>query len=202
MTKIKKVRKKSFSLTKEYKQSWEYVKESKKFIYVIITAFFLFALIGFFIPAPQIIQERIMDFIKELIGQTKDMSQFDLINFIISNNVKSTFFGVIFGAFFGIFPLVGAIVNGYLLGFVSLLSVNDGGILTLWKIFPHGIFELPAVFISLGLGLKMGTFAFKKKKLYFFRNCLINSLKAFLLIIVPLLVLAGIIEGTLMFLVK
>ena len=143
-----------------------------------------------------------MDFIKELIGQTKDMSQFDLISFIISNNVKSTFFGIIFGAFFGIFSLVGAITNGYLLGFVSFLSVNDGGILTLWKIFPHGIFELPAVFISLGLGLKIGTFAFQKKKLYSFRNYLINSLKVFLLVIVPLLVIAGIIEGTLMILVR
>ncbi|MEK6913938.1 MAG: stage II sporulation protein M [Nanoarchaeota archaeon] len=198
----KKISKKSFNLKKEYKQSWQYVKDSKKFIYTIIGIFFLFTFIGFFIPAPQIIQERIMDFIKELIGQTKDMSQFDLISFIISNNVKSTFFGIIFGAFFGIFSLVGAITNGYLLGFVSFLSVNDGGILTLWKIFPHGIFELPAVFISLGLGLKIGTFAFQKKKLYSFRNYLINSLKVFLLVIVPLLVIAGIIEGTLMILVR
>ena len=198
----KKISKKSFNLKKEYEQSWQYVKDSKKFIYTIIGIFFLFTFIGFFIPAPQIIQERIMDFIKELIGQTKDMSQFDLISFIISNNVKSTFFGIIFGAFFGIFSLVGAITNGYLLGFVSFLSVNDGGILTLWKIFPHGIFELPAVFISLGLGLKIGTFAFQKKKLYSFRNYLINSLKVFLLVIVPLLVIAGIIEGTLMILVR
>ena len=198
----KKISKKSFNLKKEYKQSWQYVKDSKKFIYTIIGIFFLFTFIGFFIPAPQIIQEKIMDFIKELIGQTKNMSQFDLISFIISNNVKSTFFGIIFGAFFGIFSLVGAITNGYLLGFVSFLSVNDGGILTLWKIFPHGIFELPAVFISLGLGLKIGTFAFQKKKLYSFRNYLINSLKVFLLVIVPLLVIAGIIEGTLMILVR
>jgi stage II sporulation protein M len=198
----KKTIKKSFDLISEYKKSLKYIRESKKFIYAVIWVFFFFALAGFFIPAPQILQDKIMDFIKQILSQTKGMSQFELIQFIIINNVKSTFFSIILGMFFGFFPLIGALANGYLLGFVSLLSINEGGILTLWKIFPHGIFELPAVFIALGMGMRLGTFAFHKKKADLFKNYLINSLRVFLLVIVPLLVIAGIIEGTLMILAR
>ncbi len=197
-----KKKKKSFNLLEEYKESWRYVKESRIFIYSIIGIFLLFVLIGFFIPAPEIIYNKIMDFIRELLKQTEGMNQIELIKFIILNNLRSTLLGILLGVLFGIFPLISAIANGYMLGFVSLISVNSGGILTLWRILPHGIFELPAVFISLGLGLKFGTFLFQKNKLESFKFYLINSLKVFLLIIIPLLIIAGIIEATLMALIK
>ena len=202
MTKKPKKHKKEFNLLEEYKQSWKYIKESKKFIYITIGIFFFFVLFAYFIPAPKFLFDKIMVFIEELINQTKGMSQLDLIKFIISNNVKSTFIVIFSGIILGIFSIISAIANGYLLGFVALLSVKAGGVLTLWKILPHGIFEMPAVFISLGLGLKMGTFIFQKKKLKSFIHYLTNSLKVFLLIIIPLLIVAGIIEGTLMILIR
>ena len=34
----------------------------------------------------------------------------------------------------------------------------------LFRLLPHGIFELPAIFISLGLGLRFGMFIFQKEK--------------------------------------
>jgi len=189
---------KKFSIIREYKEILGYLKESKKFIYTIIGVFLLFLLIGFFIPAPEYVYNQIIKFIQDILAQTEGMTHFDLIAFIISNNVRSTLFGILFGFILGIFPLVSALVNGYLLGFVSVATVNSGGFLILGKLFLYGVFELPAVFISLGLGLKLGTFIFQKKKLEFFRNNLLNSLKVFLLIVIPLLIIAGIIEGTLM----
>jgi len=42
------------------------------------------------------------------------------------------------------------------------LSVGIEGYGILWRLVPHGIFELPAVFISLGLGIKLGTFIFRE----------------------------------------
>jgi len=193
---------KGFNLLEEYKQSWRYIKESKKFIYIAIGIFFFFVLFAYFIPAPQFLYDKIIVFIKELMNQTKGMSQLDLIKFIISNNIQSTFTVIASGIILGIFSVVSVIANGYLLGFVALLSVKTGGFLTLWKIFPHGIFEMPAVFISFGLGIKMGMFIFQKKKLKSFIDYSINSLKVFLLIIIPLLIIAGIIEGTLMILIR
>jgi stage II sporulation protein M len=195
-------KRKSFNLLKEYKNSWNYVKDSEIFIYIIIGIFLFFIFLGFFIPSPQFIYDVIINYIKDLLAETENMSLSDIIPFIIFNNLQSTFFGILFGIFFGIFPIANAIINGYMLGFVSSISIANEGILTLWRLLPHGIFELPAVFISLGLGLKIGMFIFQKNKLKSLKNYLINSFKVFLLIIIPLLIIAGIIEGTLISLLK
>jgi len=202
MKRKRRATKKNFSLIKEYKESWKYIKESKKFIYLVTVVFLLFLLIGFFIPTPEFLYDEIMKFIRELLAKTQDMSQLDLAGFIIYNNIQSTFLNVVLGIFLGIFPLFDAIANGYMLGFVSSISVNSNGLFSLWRILPHGIFELPAVFISLGLGLKTGMFIFQKDKIKSFKNYLGNSLRAFLLIVIPLLIIAGIIEAMLMTLLK
>jgi len=194
------MRKQKFNLIEEYKKSWKYITESKKFIFSIIVVFFVFALIGFLFPVPEFLYNEILEFIREILEATENLSQNELIWFIISNNVQSSFLGMLFGFIYGIFPLIIAIANGYVLGFVSSMSVESVGIASLGKIIPHGIFELPAIFISLGLGLKFGTFAFQKNKAKSFKNYLINSLRIFFLVIIPLLIIAGIIEGTLIFL--
>ena len=193
------MKKKSFNLIEQYKLSWKYLRDSKNFIYFVIGLFVFFVLFGFFIPAPTEIQEKILQFIQELLEETEGLSWIGLMGYIILNNVKSTFFGIFFGVLFGIFPLISTVVNGYLLGFVAMISVENAGFISLWKLFPHGIFELPAVFISLGIGLKLGVSVLKKKENKNMNSYLINSLKVFLLIVIPLLLIAGIIEGALIF---
>ena len=175
--------------------SWNYLKESKKFIWIIIGIFLVFMLVGFFVPANAAIVEQIMKFIEELLLKIEGLSKFQLIKFILFNNVKSSFFGMAFGILFGIFPVFSSIANGYLLGFVSALSVSNEGFVSLWRLVPHGIFEFPAIFISLGLGLKLGTFAFRRKGWEFLKKNILKSIKTFLLIVLPLLIVAGIIEG-------
>jgi len=191
--------KKRVDIKKEYKKAWKYLKESKKFIYAIIILFFIFALIGFFVPPPESLANQIIEFIKELIEKTKDMSMGELIGFIFLNNIKSSFYGMILGVFIGFFPFIYTLANGYLLGFVSSMVVKEEGILTMWRLFPHGIFELPAAFISFALGLKIGSFILQKKKLDKLKEFLLNSLRVFLLVVIPLLLIAGIIEGVLIF---
>jgi len=197
---MKKENKKEFNLKEEYKKSWNYLKESKNFIYVIVTVFFVFVLIGFFIPAPDSLAKQILEFIEQLLEKTQGMSQGELIKFIFFNNLQSSFYGMIFGVLLGIFPMIATIANGYLLGFVASISVENTGLLVLWRLLPHGIFELPAIFISLGLGLKFGMFIFQKRKLESFKEYFSNSLRVFFLIVLPLLIIAGIIEGSLIFL--
>jgi stage II sporulation protein M len=189
---------KKFNLKKEYVKSLKYLLASKKFIFISMGIFFFFCLIGFLIPAPDSIVNLIRTFIQELLRETENFSHSEMVFFIISNNLKSTFFGIFLGVLFGIFPVLSAIMNGYLLGFVSMMSVGNSGFLSLFNLLPHGIFELPAIFISLGLGLRLGYSFFKEKKKI--KENLVNSFRIFLLIILPLLIIAGIIEGTLIFL--
>lgn len=193
------MRKQKFSLKNEYENSWNYLKESRKFVYLIVVIFFVFALIGFFVPFPDSIIEKILEYIQEILSKTENMGVSELTSFIFFNNLKSSFFGMVFGFILGIFPVLVAVVNGGLLGFVASAVVSQEGFLSLWRIFPHGIFELPAVFISLGLGLKFGTFVFQKDKSKYFKKYFWNSLRVFFFVIIPLLIIAAIIEGVLIF---
>ncbi|MEK6817514.1 MAG: stage II sporulation protein M [Nanoarchaeota archaeon] len=193
------VKKTKFSLKKEYQKSWNYLKDSKKFIWIVIWIFIASALIGVFIPAPEIFSQKIFEFIKEILLKTEGMSQSQLISFIFLNNVQSSFLGMVFGVFLGIFPVISVIANGYLLGFVANFAIQEGGIFSLWRILPHGIFELPAVFISFALGLRIGASIFNRKKFRKFNKNFVSCLKVFVLIIIPLLIIAAIIEGTLIF---
>ena len=189
--------KNNFSLRNKYEESWNYVKESRNFIYFVMGLFFVFALIGFFVPAPEIVSEEILKFLEELLEKTQGMSQLELILFILINNAQTSFFGMLFGVIFGIIPLISMIGNGYVLGFVSSIAVGEHSISVLLRLLPHGIFELPAIFISLGLGIKFGTFIFQKNKIESFREYFWNSLKVFIYIVIPLLIIAAIIEGSL-----
>ena len=201
LDKMKKENKK-FNLKNEYIKSWKYLKESQKFIWAAVTLFFITALIGFFIQPPESVSIKILEFIKELIEKTQNMSQGELVSFIFFNNLQSSFIGIISGFFLGIFPLISTIANGYILGFVSKLAVNAEGFSSLLRLLPHGIFELPAIFISFGLGIKFGTFIFQKNKSESFKIFLWNSIRVFLTIVIPLLIIAGIIEGSLIFLLN
>ena len=192
-------KKKPSFIKENYLLSVNFIKESKVFIYFIMGIFFLFTMIGFFVPTPEIISDQILKFIEELLRKTQDLSQFEFIRFIFFNNIQSAFFGMIFGVLLGLFSVISAIANGYVLGFVASFSVNIEGISVLWRLFPHGIFELPAIFISLGLGLKIMTFIFEKNKLKTLKIYIKNSLRTFLFIVIPLLIIAAVIEGSLIF---
>ena len=98
------------------------------------------------------------------------------------------------GVFIGLFPITSAVVNGYLIGFIANHAVAEKGVLVLWRLLPHGIFELPAVFISMGLGLKIGIGLLKEENL---KKNFVNALRVFVFVVLPLLIIAGIIEGVL-----
>ena len=49
---------KNKKIIKEYKKSWNFLKESKNFIYSVIGVFFVFSLIGFFITPPAEVSEQ------------------------------------------------------------------------------------------------------------------------------------------------
>lgn len=171
-----------------FTKSWKYLKESKKFVYWIIGIFFFFALVGFFVPVPEAITNKLAEIIQELIAQTEGLSVFGLIRFIFFNNLWSSFIGMVFGFFFGVFSILVAVFNGYLLGFVSSLVVVNGSIFVLWKLLPHGVFELPAVFISLGLGFKLGLWLILEPiKFYWKENKLISFL--FVIFYLPTLII-------------
>jgi stage II sporulation protein M len=179
----------------------KFIKTSKNYIFFALFLFILFAIIGYFITLPTLLYDQLMLLIKSLADQTNGLDIFGLIGFIFWNNLKSSFFALFFGIFLGIMPLIVIVFNGFLVGFVSRLSVDKSseGIFSLWRLLPHGIFELFAVFISVGLGFKLGTVLFSKNPQKELKNRFILSVKTFFFVVLPLLFVAAIIEGILIF---
>jgi len=185
-----------------FKLSLEYLKKIRNYVLFSLVLFLIFVIVGFGFPI--FFKEQIIRLISDLIKQTEGLGAFGLIRFIIANNIQSSFFGVIFGVVFGIFPLMIIIVNGYILGFVANQAAMVNGSLVLWRLLPHGIFEIPAIMIAVGAGFRLGMFLFTsgEKNWKRFKKEFINALRIFILIVIPLLVVAGIVEGLLIFLIK
>lgn len=231
-------------IVKDFYQARDYVQFCKKYIYVIIIVFFLAMFISIVFPVPTTLSVQINEMLKKLAESVGGLNIFELILFIFKNNLFVSFIGMYLGIFFGIIPLILAISNGYVIGYVIKLvvlklGVSDG-LFSLWKLFPHGIFEIPAVMISLGIGLKIGkvfldslnkefqswqmghSLSLKlgrrttqgsnlraiepslsnKNSFKELNKNLILAFKVLLFIILPLLLIAAIIEGSLMHLIR
>ena len=196
----KKAQKKQNFFVRHYSLSWDYIKECKNYILFVILVFLLGAVAALFVALtgkPETLINKIIEIISELIGKSKGLDLWEMTVYILDNNLRTSFFAMIFGVLLGIFPVFIALVNGFILGFVSFFAVSSAGPAILWKLVPHGIFELPAVFLSLALGVKFGAFIFAKKKKKEFLRRFEQSLRVFLFVIMPLLIIAAVIEGAL-----
>ncbi len=192
-------RKRIFSLKKPFYEALNYIKESRNYIYFIVGVFFFSALFGFFYSEKLSFFDEIL---KNLIDRTEGLDGLELMSFIFNNNALNAFMGLFFGVVLGIFSIINAGTNGAVLGYVFSKVYAISGFNDFWRILPHGIFELPAIFISLGLGIKFGTFIFSKNIKREFVRRFYYSFLSFVLVIIPLLVVAAIIEGLLISLFK
>src|SRR3989344_5449655 len=159
--KIKKDSKKRlYERCKSYiEESFDYIKKSKNYIYFSIGVFLFFCFIGFFFAENFTFLDT---YLKEILSKSQNLDGISLILYIFKNNVGVSFLSIILGIFLGIFPLFNSLSNGLVLGYVFAKVYSISGVSEFWRILPHGIFELPAIFISLGLGVRMGVFVFSK----------------------------------------
>lgn len=223
MKKIKKEKlgsaKERFSLKKQFFDALSYVKESRNYIFFVLAVFVFSALAAFIYPENFVFFDELL---KNLLDKTEGLEGFSLMSFIFTNNTSSAFLGLFnfflifqalslnnilmiialmiavpIGFFLGITPVLFSMINGAVLGYVFAKVYALSGPGDFWRILPHGIFELPAIFIALGLGVKLGFFVFSKNMKQEFLRRFYYSFLVFLLIVVPLLVIAAIIEGLL-----
>ncbi|MNI36018.1 hypothetical protein D3C73_900560 [compost metagenome] len=76
---------------------------------------------------------------------------------IFLNNASKAVIFIFLGLLFGILPLSMLVVNGLVLGYVlSAEASNTTWLLVVKGILPHGIIEIPAIFIACAYGIKLG----------------------------------------------
>ncbi|MCX8204220.1 MAG: stage II sporulation protein M [Candidatus Nezhaarchaeota archaeon] len=86
-----------------------------------------------------------------------------LLGFILLNNSLKCLAAILLGPIFGLFPLLLGTVNGFILGILLVLTVEvHEPLFFLAAVTPHGMFEIPAVLLSVAIGLKEGWMLIKK----------------------------------------
>ena len=140
-------------------------------------------------------ESSVVGFVKMFRG----LSRFELAAAIFLNNALKTLFGILLGSLFGIIPVVFLLANGIALGVVFSLSVQSRGPwLSLLSILPHGILELPAVFLGTSIGLMVGSHVVKR--LFGTAETTLGvelgrGLRFFCTVILPLLLIAALVEA-------
>lgn len=78
---------------------------------------------------------------------------------ILVNNISTSAMAIYMGILAGIFPLIMLVTNGMVLGYLFGGLADQGEnvwLLVLKGILPHGIFELPALFLACAFGIRLG----------------------------------------------
>lgn len=117
---------------------------------------------------------------------------------IMTNNLAVCFATFALGILAGIGTMWEMILNGLLIGVVGVACYEGGMSLSLWSfVAPHGVLELPAIFISGGAGLLLAKGLLFPGNLTRRDSLMINAGIAvkLLLGIIPMLIVAGSIEG-------
>jgi stage II sporulation protein M len=126
--------------------------------------------------------------------------EISLLNLFI-NNLQASVLGVLVGLIpFLFLPILGIISNASVMG---LVFAQFDSTAPLWKvvvlgILPHGIFELTAVFLCYAMGICVCWNLTKKivgyRKRENMKDLLQNCLRTTVLIVVPLLIIAALVE--------
>ena len=140
-------------------------------------------------------ESSVVGFVKNFRG----LSKLELAAAIFLNNTLKTVLAIFLGSLFGIIPAVFLLGNGIALGVIFSLSAQTRGLwLSLLSIVPHGLLELPAVFLGTSIGLMVGSRVMKQ----FFRppettigSELVQGLRFFITVILPLLFIAALVEA-------
>jgi stage II sporulation protein M len=143
-----------------------------------------------------------MALLEEVMGGLPDLGDFDLIQiffFIIFNNVTKSFFWMILGVLGGLPPMFFAVLNGFFIGHFSYnvaLDYSLGFIAA--ALIPHGVIEIPTILLSSAMGMGLGyAFINRLRGQGSLRAEFGKALLLYITKIIPLLILAAVLEVTL-----
>jgi len=182
------------------KKPFEITGYLRKILVYMVFSFGLFVLsvllgaICFFLFPP--VGVPIIEPIKEILKWIRTASPVELFILIFLNNSVKGLLNIILGPLLGIYPLLFILMNGFLVGYSFVQVSCLGGIETaILAIAPHGVIEIPATIACNAIGFKVALEAlktlFKKGNL---RLEIVNGLKFFVRVILPLLLIAAFVE--------
>jgi stage II sporulation protein M len=167
-------------------------------IFALTIFLYIFSFFMGYIMGDQISPE-ILEGIFSNIPDPSSSTNFEFFTALVVNNIVASFLLMILGLFLGIPSLLGIIVNGFLVGWVSYIGANKFGFAFVFlTLAPHGIIEIPTISLSAAIGVGLGYKIINRiRNEKGVRAYLLDSIKFFFMRIIPLLIVAAIIETTL-----
>jgi len=167
------------ALGRHYHRIGSDLQEARAYIFAAIIIFVSGNILALLIPH---VGEKVISLALEYFKPFKDKNYLELLVAIFLQNASSAFLAIAFGFLLGIIPVLGAVFNGIVLG--ALVHLDP---LHIFMIIPHGLFELPAVFIAWGLGIWCAGGLFQARRLETIIVRIKKSLNIYLSVVVPLL---------------
>ncbi len=176
----------------EQKENWftaaaRDLKEIRLHIVWMVLAFILGSTLGVLYPQRG---DQLASGFAQIAAQLRELGPVALILAILLRNAVAVGVALLFGVVLGLAPLLAALTNGMLVGY--LLAQEPSG---WWRLIPHGIFELPAVFIGWGAGLWVGMWMFRPPRFATLKERFGKAVRVYGAIVLPLLIVAAVIEG-------
>ena len=180
-----------------------FISDNRKWLRLVLIWFGISILIGVatFFVYPELLEEILKQF-EEKFGPERALD-FSMVMDIFLNNIGVAGIGIVGGFILGIGPFLVVVVNGFLLGFItiSVFNIMSGDFFSaLWflilGLLPHGILEIPAFLVAAVLGLRLGmnwTKAERGSRFAVFKKDFLYTAKGFV-IITLVLFLAALIE--------
>ncbi|MFC0212781.1 stage II sporulation protein M [Paenibacillus chartarius] len=94
--------------------------------------------------------------------QDKANPQLWLFGMIFLNNLLASLLTIVFGLIFAIRPIMLLLVNGMVIGYLGVEQAAEQSLgQFIVGILPHGIIEIPAIFVASAYGIRLGFVALK-----------------------------------------
>lgn len=171
----------------------------------ISTAMALFVYVGL-VSQPDLANEAFRQLSKQFeeAGAFDHLSSSGLFFFLLKNNLRAVLITVLLGLIPVVFlaSLSSIATTGSVGVMLAMTKVQggDAGLLFLTGIVPHGIVELPAIFLAGSIGIYLSIQTFKKlftshRLEMNYKQVLKQTTRSFLFVVVPMIVIAAVIEA-------
>ncbi|MBP2029180.1 stage II sporulation protein M [Methanohalophilus levihalophilus] len=175
-----------------------YVGEIKPLIILATLVFFISAVLGYLFTSmnPDSAGFSLQE-LESLVELIEGLSPLQIMLFIFLNNSIKSLFAILLGVFLGIIPFIFLAYNGFILGVVAYIFGSEKSLLfVLAAILPHGLIELPMIFISVAIGMRVGIASFDivRGRPSNVKAELSRGLSIFFRFVVPMLLIAAVVE--------
>lgn len=143
---------------KDPKKGFKYLQFIWPYALLMAFIFFVFLVVGYYSAASfPYMAETLRESFSSRFSSIMTMIPLFIMFAIFLNNAFLSLLFLVLGLALGILPLLFIAFNGYVVGVIVYLIAQERGMLfILLGLLPHGILELPMVFLSAGIGLRLG----------------------------------------------